>query len=267
MNHERLELQIEEWIESNCECGLQENGQWSEELFEERGCSCRNDLPSHLTGENRMTGPTYIVSHCRGSEDSWEVFDDEATAKASYRNLLALAEDQDDRDLISLSAVMDSSDYNTHPAFEYKSAATSFSDALDAYIKETVTKTVNEQLAVSEDDIGEKIETYLKRRNSVFDEYMTKEDVEERIEDLDFVDKDSLESMLEDSIDQYRFVDRDDVDVMLEDMLEDFMHKEAIEQSIEESVKELVPDVIKHLINDGQIALTTKTASDPINLQ
>ena len=117
------------------------------------------------------------------------------------------------------------------------------------------------------DDIGDKIETYLKRRNSVLDDYMTKEDVNERIEDLDFVNKDSLESMLEDSIDQYRFVDRDDVDVMLEDMLEDFMHKEAIEQSIEESVKELVPDVIKHLINDGQIALTTKTASDPINLQ
>ena len=72
---------------------------------------------------------------------------------------------------------------------------------------------------------------------------------------------------------------------MLEDMLEDFMHKEAIEQSVDETVqheidvwsdeikkrtasqvKGLVPDVIKRLINDGQIALTTKTASDPINL-
>lgn len=238
-----------------------------------------------------MTGPTYIVSHCSGREDIWEVFDDEATAKASYKNLLALAEDHDDCDLISLSAVMDSSDYNTHPAFEPKNAATSFSDALDAYIKETVTKTVNEQLAVSEDDIGDKIETYMKVRCA--EEYMTQEDVEECIEDSGFVNKDSLESMLEECIDQYRFVDRDDVDIRVEEMLEDFMHKEAIEQSIEESVekgvkesvqhevdvwsediekrtasqvKGLVPSVIKHLINDGQIALTTKTASDPINL-
>ena len=211
-----------------------------------------------------MTGRTYVVSHCRGSEDSWEVFDDEADAKAEYKRLLANAESQYDLDLISLSAVMESSDYETHPAFEPKNAATSFSDSLDAYIKETVTKTVNEQLAVSEDDIGDKIETYMKVRCA--EEYMTQEDVEECIEDSGFVNKDSLESMLEDCIDGYRFVDRDDVDVMLEDMLEDFMHKEAIEQSIEESVKELVPSVIKHLINDGQIALTTKTASDPINL-
>ena len=211
-----------------------------------------------------MNGPTYIVSHCSGKEDIWEVFDDEATAKASYKNLLALAEDHDDCDLISLSAVVESSDYETHPAFEYKSAATSFSDALDAYIKETVTKTVNEQLAISEDDIGDKIETYMKVRCA--EEYMTQEDVEECIEDSGFVNKDSLESMLEECIDQYRFVDRDDVDIRVEEMLEDFMHKEAIEQSIEESVKELVPSVIKHLINDGQIALTTKTASDPINL-
>lgn len=211
-----------------------------------------------------MNGRTYIVSHCRGTEDNWLVYENEHDAKTRYNDLLALAENQDDLDLISLSAVVESSDYETHPAFEPKSAATSFSDALDAYIKETVTKTVNEQLAVSEDDIGDKIETYMKVRCA--EEYATIQDVEERIEDLDFVDKDSLESMLEDSIDQYRFVDRDDVDVLVEDMLEDFMHKEAIEQSIEESVKELVPDVIKHLINDGQIALTTKTASDPINL-
>ena len=211
-----------------------------------------------------MTGPTYIVSHCRGSEDSWGVFDDEADAKAEYKRLLANAESQYDLDLISLSAVMDSSDYNTHPAFEYKNTATSFSDALDAYIKETVTKTVNEQLAVSEDDIGDKIETYMKVRCA--EEYMTQEDVEECIEDSGFVNKDSLESMLEDCIDGYRFVDRDDVDIRVEEMLEDFMHKEAIEQNIEESVKELVPSVIKHLINDGQIALTTKTASDPTNL-
>ena len=43
MNHERFELLREKWIEENCECGLQENGKWSEELFEEFGCSCRDD--------------------------------------------------------------------------------------------------------------------------------------------------------------------------------------------------------------------------------
>ena len=33
----------EEWIEENCECGLCENGEWSEELFEEFGCTCREE--------------------------------------------------------------------------------------------------------------------------------------------------------------------------------------------------------------------------------
>ena len=246
-----------------------------------------------------MNGRTYIVSHCRGSEDSWEVFDDEADAKTEYKRLIERSEynkEGEDLDLISLSAVVESSDYEPHPAFEPKSAATSFSDALDAYIKETVTKTVNEQLAVSKEyatiqDIRDHIEDLEFVTQEDVDHfirnegYITKEDVEECIEDSDFVMKESFEGMLEDCIDQYRFVDRDDVDVMLEDMLEDFMHKEAIEQSVDETVqheidvwsdeikkqtasqvKGLVPDVIKRLINDGQIALTTKTASDPINL-
>ncbi len=206
-----------------------------------------------------MNGRTYIVSHCRGSEDSWEVFDDEADAKTEYKRLIERSEynkEGEDLDLISLSAVVESSDYEPHPAFEPKSAATSFSDALDAYIKETVTKTVNEQLA-EKWAVGGELKQAIGNQG-----FMTQEDVEECIEDSDFVNRESFEGVLEDCIDQYRFVDRDDVDVMLED----FMHKEAIEQSIEESVKELVPDVIKHLINDGQIALTTKTASDPINL-
>jgi hypothetical protein len=31
---------MEKWIEENCECGLRENGKWSEALMEEFGCTC-----------------------------------------------------------------------------------------------------------------------------------------------------------------------------------------------------------------------------------
>ena len=30
---------MEKWIEENCECGLCENGKWSEALMEEFGCT------------------------------------------------------------------------------------------------------------------------------------------------------------------------------------------------------------------------------------
>tara|TARA_Y100000748_G_scaffold247817_1_gene212451 strand:- start:506 stop:640 length:135 start_codon:yes stop_codon:yes gene_type:complete len=35
---------MEKWIEENCECGLRENGKWSEALMEEFGCTCDEDF-------------------------------------------------------------------------------------------------------------------------------------------------------------------------------------------------------------------------------
>lgn len=32
---------IEKWVADNCECGVLKSGEWSEELFEEFGCDCR----------------------------------------------------------------------------------------------------------------------------------------------------------------------------------------------------------------------------------
>lgn len=37
----------ETWIEENCECGIDESGQWNEKLFDEHGCSCRDRLPDY----------------------------------------------------------------------------------------------------------------------------------------------------------------------------------------------------------------------------
>ena len=31
---------IEKWIADNCECGVLESGEWSEQLFAEFGCGC-----------------------------------------------------------------------------------------------------------------------------------------------------------------------------------------------------------------------------------
>ena len=89
-----------------------------------------------------MDRKTYIVSHYRGGRTSWEAFNNEAAAKAEYKRLLANAESQYDIDLISLSAVVESSYYDTHPAFENKSAAM-FSDALNKYIEEQVVLILN----------------------------------------------------------------------------------------------------------------------------
>ncbi len=91
-----------------------------------------------------MDRRTYIVSHYRGGRTSWEAFNNEAAAKAEYKRLLTIAEDQSEPPLtlISLSAVMDSSYYDTHPAFENKSAAM-FSDALNKYIEEQVVLILN----------------------------------------------------------------------------------------------------------------------------
>jgi len=35
--------EIDKWIEQNCQCGVDENGKWSETLFEEFGCTCREN--------------------------------------------------------------------------------------------------------------------------------------------------------------------------------------------------------------------------------
>jgi len=41
-----MSMKEEEWIEENCECGLDENGVWQETVFEEAGCTCREgDMP------------------------------------------------------------------------------------------------------------------------------------------------------------------------------------------------------------------------------
>ncbi len=34
---------MEQWVEENCQCGLSENGEWSEDLIEEFGCTCREE--------------------------------------------------------------------------------------------------------------------------------------------------------------------------------------------------------------------------------
>ena len=31
-------------IEENCQCGIDASGNWSEEIFEEFGCTCRDEL-------------------------------------------------------------------------------------------------------------------------------------------------------------------------------------------------------------------------------
>jgi hypothetical protein len=37
-------MSIEKWIEENCQCGIK-NGEWSEALFEQHGCTCRDRIP------------------------------------------------------------------------------------------------------------------------------------------------------------------------------------------------------------------------------
>lgn len=37
-------MNIEQWVEENCECGIDKNGKWSEELFEKFGCTCRDNF-------------------------------------------------------------------------------------------------------------------------------------------------------------------------------------------------------------------------------
>ena len=39
-----IESEVERLIEEFCECGLDEKGQWSETIFEEFGCNCREEL-------------------------------------------------------------------------------------------------------------------------------------------------------------------------------------------------------------------------------
>jgi len=36
------------WIEENCECGLDRNGDWSDEVFDRFGCDCREVIQSQL---------------------------------------------------------------------------------------------------------------------------------------------------------------------------------------------------------------------------
>lgn len=43
---------MEKWIEENCECGLRENGKWSEALMEEFGCTCLAKVPVAVNDEN-----------------------------------------------------------------------------------------------------------------------------------------------------------------------------------------------------------------------
>ena len=36
---------IKYWIENNCQCGISDKtGKWSEKLFEEFGCNCREEI-------------------------------------------------------------------------------------------------------------------------------------------------------------------------------------------------------------------------------
>tara|TARA_R100001126_G_C4790910_1_gene131827 strand:- start:416 stop:544 length:129 start_codon:yes stop_codon:yes gene_type:complete len=37
------EIEKEKEKEENCECGLMDDGTWSEELFDEFGCTCDED--------------------------------------------------------------------------------------------------------------------------------------------------------------------------------------------------------------------------------
>jgi len=36
----------EHWKEEHCECGLDNQGNWNERLFEEFGCECDPQLPA-----------------------------------------------------------------------------------------------------------------------------------------------------------------------------------------------------------------------------
>jgi hypothetical protein len=36
----------EHWKEKHCECGLDNQGNWNERLFEEFGCECDPQLPA-----------------------------------------------------------------------------------------------------------------------------------------------------------------------------------------------------------------------------
>lgn len=37
-------MNIEQWVEEHCQCGIDKSGKWSEELFEEFGCTCRDNF-------------------------------------------------------------------------------------------------------------------------------------------------------------------------------------------------------------------------------
>ena len=37
-------MNIEQWVEEHCQCGIDKSGKWSEELFAEFGCTCRDNL-------------------------------------------------------------------------------------------------------------------------------------------------------------------------------------------------------------------------------
>ncbi len=37
----------DKWVENFCQCGTDKNGKWSEELFAEAGCNCRENLPAY----------------------------------------------------------------------------------------------------------------------------------------------------------------------------------------------------------------------------
>ena len=36
-------MTLEQYIQENCHCGIDKNGNWSEELFDEFGCTCPED--------------------------------------------------------------------------------------------------------------------------------------------------------------------------------------------------------------------------------
>lgn len=39
-------------VEEHCQCGIDKSGKWSEELFEEFGCTCRDNFLLSIKGDS-----------------------------------------------------------------------------------------------------------------------------------------------------------------------------------------------------------------------